>query len=147
MEYFNFRYITLLKIPTLIIPKAPPIPNPPTIPLKVPSAHIPSFPPIVVPPSDLEAPEGVEAEAKETETPVPPKIDIPIIDIQLPVPTAAVEATATYADVAAVASPTLATPFFDTIKKKVQKFLQGKIDKWKENRKKKRDLSANLKME
>ena len=134
-------------IPRVTLPESPPIPDPPTIPLKVPSAHIPSFPPIVVPPSDLEAPEGVEAEAKETETPVPPKIDIPIIDIQLPVPTAEVVATATYAAVAAVATTTLATPFFDTIKKKVQKFLQGKIDKWKENRKKKRDLSANLKME
>ena len=46
-------------------------------------------------------------------------------------------ATATYAAVAAVATTTLATPFFDQIKKKLQKFIQGKIDKWKENKKKK----------
>ena len=97
----------------------------------------------MIPPSDLEAPEGVQAEAKETETPVPPKIDIPIIDIQLPIPSAEVIATATYAAVAAVATTTLATPFFDTIKKKVQKFLQGKIDKWKENRKKKKESLAS----
>ena len=96
-----------------------------------------------MPPSDLEAPEGVEAEAKETETPVPPKIDIPIIDIQLPVPTAEVVATATYAAVAAVATTTLATPFFDQIKKKLQKFIQGKIDKWKQSKKNKKDSLVN----
>ena len=59
--------------------------------------------------------------------------------IQLPLPTAEVVATATYAAVAAVATTTLATPFFDQIKKKLTKFLQGKINKWKENRKKKKD--------
>ena len=147
MEYFNFRYITLLKIPTLIIPKAPPIPNPPTIPLKVPSAHIPSFPPIVVPPSDLEAPPGVKAEPKEETPAEPPKLTIPVIDIQLPLPTAEIVATATYAAVTAVAATTLATPFFDTIKKNIQKQLQAKVNKWKENRKKKKDSLKNLKTE
>ena len=124
-----------IEIPTPYLPK---VPATPSIDFKPPSARIPSFPPIVVPPSDLEAPEGVKAEAKATETPVAPKIDIPIIDVQLPVPTAEVVATATYAAVAAVATTTLATPLFEQIKKKLQKFLQGKIDKWKENRKKKK---------
>ena len=91
---------------------------------------------MVIPPSDLEAPEGVKTEAKE-EQPTAPSVQIPVIDIQMPLPTAEVVATATYAAVAAVATTTLATPFFDQIKKKLTKFLQGKINKWKEKRKKK----------
>jgi len=109
---------------------------------KPPSARIPGYTPMVIPPSDLEAPEGVEAETTE-ETPVAPKVQIPVLDIQMPLPTAEVVATATYAAVAAVATTTLATPFFDQIKKKLQKFIQGKIDKWKE--KKKKESLENLK--
>ena len=70
---------------------------------------------------------------------LPPKLDIPVLDIQLPLPTAEVVATATYAAVAAVATTTLATPFFDQIKKKLQKFIQGKINKWKETTRKKKE--------
>ena len=109
---------------------------------KPPTARIPGYKPMVIPPSDLEAPEGVEKETTE-EPPPPPKVQIPVLDIQMPLPTAEVVATATYAAVAAVATTTLATPLFDQIKKKLQKFLQGKIDKWKEKRKK--DSSENLK--
>ena len=111
---------------------------------KPPTARIPGYKPMVIPPSDLEAPEGVEAEAKE-ETPTAPSVQLPVLDIQMPLPTAEVVATATYAAVAAVATTTLATPFFDQIKKKLQKFIQGKIDKWKENKKKKKESSENLK--
>ena len=94
---------------------------------------------IIVPPNDLERPEGTE-EIK-TETPEPPKLEIPVLDIQLPLPTAEVVATATYAAVAAVATTTLATPFFDQIKKKLQKFIQGKIDKWKQKKNQKGKIS------
>ena len=109
---------------------------------KPPTARIPGYKPMVIPPSDLEAPEGVEAEAKE-EAPAAPSVQLPVIDIQMPLPTAEVVATATYAAVAAVATTTLATPLFDQIKKKLQKFLQGKIDKWKQQQKKKKDSSEN----
>ena len=109
---------------------------------KPPTARIPSYKPMVIPPSDLEAPEGVKTEAKE-EQPTAPSVQIPVIDIQMPLPTAEVVATATYAAVAAVATTTLATPFFDQIKKKLTKFLQGKINKWKEQRKKKKDSSES----
>ena len=51
--------------------------------------------------------------------------------------------TATYAAVSAVAVTTLAQPFFDQIKKKLQKFLQGKVNKWKLKQKKKKDSSVN----
>ena len=109
---------------------------------KPPTARIPGYTPMVIPPSDLEAPEGVEAEATE-EQPTAPSVQLPVLDIQMPLPTAEVVATATYAAVAAVATTTLATPFFEQIKKTLQKFLQGKIDKWKENRKKKKDSSES----
>ena len=121
-----------LKVPT--VPKELP---PMEIEFKPPTARIPNYTPMVIPPSDLKAPEGVEKETTE-EQPVAPQVQIPVLDIKMPLPTAEVVATATYAAVAAVATTTLATPFFNQIKKKLQKFLQGKIDKWKEKRKKKR---------
>ena len=110
---------------------------------KPPESRIPGYKPMVIPPSDLEAPEGVKKETTEETPPPAPKVQIPVLDIQMPLPTAEVVTTATYAAVAAVATTTLATPFFDQIKKKLQKFLQGKIDKWKEKRKK--DSSENSK--
>jgi hypothetical protein len=112
-----------------------------TISIPLPTADVPSYKMIFVPPSDLERPKGTEEIKTETETPPPPKLDIPVLDIQLPLPTAEVVATATYAAVAAVATTTLATPFFDQIKKKLQKFIQGKIDKWKQKRNPKEKIS------
>ena len=124
----------------------------PSIPLEPPTADMPVFPPIVIPPTNLQAPKGVEMEEapkedEETAQVEQPTLRVPVIKIDLPLPTAEVVATATYAAVAAVATTTLATPFFDKIKKQVQKFLQKKVDKWKENRQKKKDLSKNLKTE
>lgn len=108
---------------------------------KPPTARVPGYVPMVIPPNNLETPEGVEAETKE-ET-AAPQVQIPVLDIQMPLPTTEVVATATYAAVAAVATTTLATPFFDQIKKKLQKFIQGKVDKWKEKRKKRKDSSES----
>ena len=122
----------------------------PRIPLKEPTAEMPIFPPIVIPPSNLEAPEGVELEENEDEETAQteqPSLTVPVIKIDLPLPTAEVVATATYAAVAAVATTTLATPFFNKIKKQVQKFLQKKVDKWKENQKKKKESLIKLKTE
>ena len=121
----------------------------PSIPLKQPSADMPVFPTIVITPQNFEAPKGVkmeeipeETEEAETQTMEQPSLRVPIIKIDLPLPTAEVVATATYAAVAAVGTTTLATPFFNKIKKQVQKFLQKKVDKWKENRKKKKKDSS-----
>ena len=122
-------------LPTIVLPNPPVID---TVSIPLPTADVPSYKMIIVPPSDLERPKDTEEIKTETETPEPPKLDIPVLDIQLPLPTAEVVATATYAAVAAVATTTLATPFFDQIKKKLQKFIQGKIDKWKENHQKKK---------
>ncbi|AGG54703.1 hypothetical protein PROG_00050 [Prochlorococcus phage P-SSP10] len=125
-----------LKVPA--VPKELP---PMEIEFKPPTARIPGYVPMVIPPNNLETPEGVEAES--TEEPVAPQVQIPVLDIKMPLPTAEVVATATYAAVAAVATTTLATPFFDQIKKKLQKFIQGKVDKWKEKRKKRKDSSES----
>ena len=128
----------------------------PSIPLEPPTADMPVFPPIVIPPNTLKAPKGVEmeevpeaeeSEDAETATTEQPSLRVPVIKIDLPLPSAEVVATATYAAVAAVATTTLATPLFDKLKKQIQKFLQKKVDKWKENRQKKKDLSKNLKTE
>ena len=126
------------------VPELPKALDMPSIPLKQPPADMPVFPPIVIPPSNLEAPAGVEleeapSEDEETAQIEQPTLRVPVIKIDLPLPTAEVVATATYAAVAAVATTTLATPFFDKIKKQVQKFLQKKVDKWKENRQKKKE--------
>ena len=122
----------------------------PSIPLEPPTAEMPVFPPIVIPPNTLKAPKGVEMEEvpeetedAETATTEQPTLRVPVVKIDLPLPTAAVVTTATYAAVAAVATTTLATPLFDKIKKQIQKFLQKKVDKWKENRKKKKDSSES----
>ena len=118
--------------------------------LEPPTAEMPVFPPIVIPPGNLQAPAGVEleetpAEEDETVTTEQPTLRVPVVKIDLPLPSAEVVATATYAAVAAVATTTLATPLFDKLKKQIQKFLQKKVDKWKENRqkKKKRDSSVS----
>ena len=121
----------------------------PSIPLEPPTAEMPVFPPIVIPPSNLAAPKGVEMEEvpeetedAETATTEQPSLRVPVIKIDLPLPSAEVVATATYAAVAAVATTTLATPLFDKLKKQIQKFLQKKVDKWKENRQKKKKDSS-----
>ncbi len=117
----------------------------PSIPLKQPTAEMPIFPPIVIPPQNLKAPAGVELDEapaekeEETTTTEQPTLRVPVVKIDLPLPSAEVVATATYAAVAAVATTTLATPLFDKIKKQIQKFLQKKVDKWKENRLKKKE--------
>ena len=134
-----------MKLPSIKLTNALDMPS---IPLKQPSAEMPVFPPVVIPPSNLKAPAGVELEEapaekeEETATTEQPTLRIPVVKIDLPLPSAEVVATATYAAVAAVATTTLATPLFDKLKKQIQKFLQKKVDKWKENRQKKKKDSS-----
>ena len=126
-----------INLPRPNLPKALDIPQ---MYLRQPTADVPAFRPIVVPPADLERPEETEEAEEEKETteqPEPPKLKIPIIDIQMPLPTVEVVAVASYAAVSAVVVTTFAEPVSKNIKKKIQKFLQGKVNKWKEKRKKK----------
>ena len=134
-----------MKLPSIKLTNALDMPS---IPLKQPSAEMPVFPPVVIPPSNLQAPAGVTldeapAEKEETATTEQPTLRVPVVKIDLPLPSAEVVATATYAAVAAVATTTLATPLFDKLKKQIQKFLQKKVDKWKENRQKKKKKDSS----
>jgi len=117
------------------LPKALSIPQ---MHLKQPTADVPAYKPMIVPPADLERPEETEAEEKETtETPEPPTLKIPVIDIQMPIPETAVVVTAVTTAVIAVTTTTITQSLFEPIKKKVQKQLQSKVDAWKKKRKKK----------
>ena len=129
----------MIKIPSADLPKALDIPQ---LYFKPPTANVPSYKPIIVPPADLEAPP--ETKTDETkEQPEPPSLKIPVLDIQMPVPETAVVVTAVTTAVIAVTTTTLTQSLSDPIKKKVQKQLQAKVNKWKENRKKKKDSSKS----
>ena len=122
-----------MELPTILIPNPQKIE---TISIPLPTADVPSYVPLVVPPSDLRNPEGTQGENTEnTEQAPPPSLNIPFINAEVPLPTADTVVVAGYAAVSAVAVTTLAQPFFDTIKKKLQKLIQGKIDKWKKRKK------------
>ena len=127
-----------IKLPTANLPK--PLPTM-EIEFKPPTARFPSYQPMVIPPSDLEAPEDVKAEASEQ--PEPPKLKIPVLYIQMPIPETAVVVTAVTTAVVAVATTSVTQSLFEPIKKKVQKQLQAKVNKWKENRKKKKVSSES----
>ena len=121
-----------MEIPTLLLPRLQKIE---TIEIPLPTADVPSYVPMVVPPSDLREPEGTQPETTETTEQPAPSINIPMINVDVPLPTTEVVVAASYAAVSAVAVTTFAQPFFDTIKKKIQKFIQGKVDKWKKRKK------------
>jgi len=126
---------------SLIIPAIdlPPVKTIETISIPLPKADVPSYIPLVVPPSDLQEPEGTEPIATQ---PLPaPKLTLPPLP-PIPIPSSEVLVTAAAAAVTAVAATTLTQPIIDNIKKKLQKFLQGKINKWKEKRNKKKASSA-----
>ena len=125
-----------MDVPTIVLP---PVEIIETISIPLPKADVPSYIPLVVPPSDLQEPEGTEPIATQ---PLPaPKLTLPPLP-PIPIPSSEVLVTAAAAAVTAVAATTLTQPIIDNIKKKLQKFLQGKINKWKEKRNKKKASSA-----
>ena len=130
-----------IHLPTPNLPKALYIPQ---MYLRQPTADVPAYKPLFIPPADLERPEETEAEESEkTEQPEPPTLKIPVIDIKMPVPETAVVVTAVTTAVIAVTTTTVTQSLFEPIKKKVQKQLQAKVNKWKENRKKRKDSSKS----
>ena len=133
----------MIDIPSANLPKALDVPQ---MYFRPPTADVPAYKPMIVPPADLERPEETEAE-ETTEEPEAPTLKIPVLDIQMPVPETAVVVTAVTTAVVAVATTTITQSLFEPIKKKVQKQLQAKVNKWKENQKKKKDSSENLKTE
>ena len=125
-----------MEIPQIVLPDPIPLK---TISIPLPTADVPSYIPMVVPPSDLREPEGTKPAKKNTEQPPPqPTLNFPPLP-PIPIPSNEVLITTSIAAVTAVAATTFTQPIIENIKKKLQKFLQGKINKWKEQRKKKKD--------
>ena len=120
--------------PSLIIPA---IKEYETISIPLPTADVPSYIPLVVPPSDLEAPEGVEAEAKdEPEATGIRKVDIPFTDFKMPVPENEILVTAGTTAVVSVAATLTATAAFKwavTAMKPILKTAWKKISQSKGN--------------
>ena len=120
--------------PSLIIPA---IKEYETISIPLPTADVPSYIPLVVPPSDLEAPEGVEAEAKdEPEATGIRKVDIPFTDFKMPVPENEILVTAGTSAVVSVAATLTATAAFKwavTAMKPILKTAWKKISQSKGN--------------
>ena len=106
-----------------------------TISIPLPTADVPSYIPLVVPPSDLQEPKGT----KPVETAEPPAPTLPPPFPPYKLPTGDVLVPTTIAAVTAVAATTVTQPIIEKLRKKIQKFLQDKIKKWKENRKKQRE--------
>ena len=125
-----------MEIPTILIP---PIQKIETISIPLPTADVPSYIPMVVPPSDLKAPEGVEAEAKdEPETTGIRQVDIPFTDFQMPVPENEILVTAGTTAVVSVAATLTATAAFKwavTALKPILKTAWKKVSQLKGNQK------------
>ena len=124
-----------MEIPTIEIP---PIKNIETISIPLPTADVPSYIPLVVPPSDLEAPEGVQAEAKDEPEQGLRKVDIPFTDFKMPVPENEILVTAGTTAVVSVAATLTATAAFKwavTAMKPILKTAWKKISRLKDNQK------------
>ena len=125
----------MVEIPTIVIP---PIQQIETISIPLPTADVPSYIPMVVPPSDLEAPEGVQAEAKDEPEQGLRKVDIPFTDFKMPVPENEILVTAGTTAVVSVAATLTATAAFKwavTAMKPILKTAWKKIRRSKDNQK------------
>ena len=110
-----------------------------TISIPLPTADVPFYKPLVVPPSDLQAPEGVQGEAKdEPETTGIRKVDIPFTDFKMPVPENEILVTAGTTAVVSVAATLTATAAFKwavTALKPILKTTWKKLSQLKGNQK------------
>ena len=127
----------MVELPKIVLPDAVQIKTPS---LPLPTADVPSYQPLVVPPSDLRRPEGTE-EVRTEEHP-PPKIHFPPLP-SIPLPSQEVLVAASVTAVTPVAAATATQPVINALKDRIQKFLQGKINKWKQNRQKRKASSKN----
>ena len=119
--------IPIIKLPPTVKIETPSLP--------LPTADVPSYQPLVVPPSDLRRPEGTEE--VRTEENAPPKIHFTHLP-SIPLPSQEVLVAASVTAVTAVAAATATQPVINALKDRIQKFLQGKINKWKQNRQKRK---------
>ena len=132
-----------MEIPTIVLPDIVDIK---TIEIPLPTADVPYYKPMVVPPSDLKDEQEEPVKTVE-ETPEPPTLKIPFIKQPIPQPSTEVVVVAATTAITAVAATTLTQPLIEWIRKKVQKFLQDKITKWRKNLTNKKDSSNESKKE
>ena len=128
-----------MDLPTIQIPQPFSIK---TVEIPLPTGHVPSYQPLVVPPQDLRRPEGTK-EVQTEENP-PPKIHFPPLP-SITLPSQEVLVAASVTAVTAVAAATVTQPVINALKDRIQKFLQGKINKWKQNRQKRKASSKESK--
>ena len=129
-----------MDLPTIVLPDIKKIE---TVEIPIPTADVPYYKPMVVPPSDLRDQEEEPVKTVEEKPPEPPTLKIPFIKQPVPRPSAEVIIVAATTAVTAVAATTLTQPLVEWVRKKVQKLLQNKINKWRQNRQKKKDSSAS----
>ena len=130
-----------MEVPTIILPNIVDIE---TVEIPLPTADVPYYKPMVVPPSDLRDQEEEPVKTVE-ETPEPPTLKIPFIKQPVPQPSAEVVVAAVTTAVTAVAATTLTQPLIENIRKRAQKLIQNKINKWRQNRQKRKDSSQSSK--
>ena len=133
-----------MEIPTIVLPDIKKIE---TVEIPIPTADVPYYTPMVVPPSDLRDQEDEPVETVEETPPEPPTLKIPFIKQPVPQPSTEVVVVAATTAITAVAATTLTQPLIEWIRKKVQKFLQDKITKWRKNLTNKKDSSKESKKE
>ena len=118
-----------------------------TVEIPIPTADVPYYKPMVVPPQDLRDQEEEPVETVEEKPPEPPTLKIPFIKQPVPRPSTEVVVVAATTAITAVAATTVTQPLIEWIRKKVQKFIQDKINKWRQNRQKRKDsLQSSKKM-
>ena len=133
-----------MDLPTIKLPDTQQIE---TISIPLPTADVPYYTPMVVPPSDLRDQEDEPVKTVEEKPPEPPTLKIPFIKQPVPQPSPEVVVAAVTTAVTAVAATTLTQPLIENIRKRAQKFIQGKINKWRQNRQKKKEsLPSSKKM-
>ena len=131
-----------MDIPTIVLPDIKKIE---TVEIPIPTADVPYYEPMVVPPSDLRDQEEEPVETVEEKPPEPPTLKIPFIKQPVPRPSTEVVVVAATTAITAVAATTVTQPIIEWIRKKIQKFLNDKINKWRQNRQKRKDSSQSSK--
>ncbi len=125
--------------PALTLPEAPVMPAPV---LEVPRAQLPSYKPLVVPPSDLRPPPGIKGENEDKSPDKAPQakevqmIDVPFMDVEVPMPSTEIMTAAATTAVISVAATLTATSVFKwlvTLMKPVFKQAWSKLTKKKNN--------------
>ena len=130
-----------MEVPTIVLPDAVQVK---TVEIPLPTADVPYYTPMVVPPSDLRDQEAKPVKTEE-KSPEPPTLKIPFIKQPIPQPSTEVIVVAATTAITAVAATTVTQPLIEWLRKKIQKFLQDKIAKWRKNQKNKKDSSNDSK--